>query len=41
MAVRKLGVTRSQFWRQAFERKLRHYQNFEAIFARIYHHGMS
>jgi len=33
MAVREQGVTRSQFLRQAVERNLRHYQNFErAIF---------
>jgi metal-responsive CopG/Arc/MetJ family transcriptional regulator len=42
MAVREQGVSRSQFLRQAVERNLRHYQNFErAIFARIYQQGMS
>ena len=42
LAVRQQGVTRSQFLRQAVERNLRHYQNFErAIFARIYQKGMS
>ena len=42
LAVREQGVTRSQFLRQAVERNLRHYQNFErAIFARIYQQGMS
>ena len=42
MAVREQGLTRSQFLRQAVERNLRHYQNVErAIFARIYHQGMS
>jgi metal-responsive CopG/Arc/MetJ family transcriptional regulator len=41
LAVRQQGVTRSQFLRQAVERNLRHYQNFErAIFARIYQQGM-
>ena len=40
MAVRQQGVTRSQFLRQAVERNLRHYQNFErAIFARIHLEG--
>ena len=42
MAVREQGVSRSQFLRQAVERNLRHYQNFErAIFARIFQQGMS
>jgi metal-responsive CopG/Arc/MetJ family transcriptional regulator len=42
MAVREQGVSRTQFLRQAVERNLRHYQNFErAIFARIYQQGMS
>ena len=42
MAVREQGVSRSQFLRQAVERNLRHYQNFErAIFARIYQQGIS
>ena len=42
LAVVEQGVTRSQFLRQAIERNLRHYQNFErAIFARIYQQGMS
>ena len=42
MAVREQGVSRSHFLRQAVERNLRHYQNFErAIFARIYQQGMS
>jgi metal-responsive CopG/Arc/MetJ family transcriptional regulator len=42
LAVREQGVTRSQFLRQAIERNLRHYQRVErAIFARIYHQGMS
>jgi predicted DNA-binding protein len=41
-AVSEQGVTRSQFLRQAIERNLRHYQNFErAIFRRIYQQGMS
>ena len=41
LAVRQQGVTRSQFLRQAVERNLRHYQNFErAIFARIYQQGI-
>jgi metal-responsive CopG/Arc/MetJ family transcriptional regulator len=42
MAVREQGVSRSHFLRQAIERNLRHYQDVErAIFARIYHLGMS
>jgi hypothetical protein len=42
MAVREQGVTRSQFLRQAVERKLSHYQRCErALFARIYQQGMS
>jgi metal-responsive CopG/Arc/MetJ family transcriptional regulator len=42
LAVREQGVTRTQFLRQAVERNLRHYQNFErAMFARIYQLGMS
>ena len=42
LAVREQGVSRSQFLRQAVERNLRHYQNFErAIFARIFQQGMS
>ena len=42
LAVREQGVSRSQFMRQAVERNLRHYQRVErAIFARIYHQGMS
>ena len=42
MAVREQGVSRTHFLRQAVERNLRHYQNFErAIFARIYQKGMS
>jgi metal-responsive CopG/Arc/MetJ family transcriptional regulator len=41
MAVREQGVSRTHFLRQAVERNLRHYQNFErAIFARIYQQGM-
>ena len=41
MAVREQGVSRTHFLRQAVERNLRHYQNFErAIFARIYQRGM-
>jgi metal-responsive CopG/Arc/MetJ family transcriptional regulator len=42
LAVREQGVSRSQFLRQAIERNLRHYQNFErAVFMRIYQQGMS
>ena len=42
MAVREQGVRRTHFLRQAVERNLRHYQNFErAIFARIYQESMS
>ena len=42
IAVREQGVSRSQFLRQAIERNLRHYQNFErAILARIYQQGMT
>jgi metal-responsive CopG/Arc/MetJ family transcriptional regulator len=42
LAVREQGVSRSQFLRQAVERNLHHYQSIErAIFARIYHLGMS
>jgi metal-responsive CopG/Arc/MetJ family transcriptional regulator len=42
MAVREQGVSRTHFLRQAVERNLRYYQNFErAIFARIYQQGMS
>ena len=42
MAVREQGVSRTHFLRQAVERNLRHYQNFErAIFARIYQERMS
>jgi metal-responsive CopG/Arc/MetJ family transcriptional regulator len=42
ITVREQGVTRSQFLRQAVERNLSHYLRCErAMFARIYHQGMS
>jgi hypothetical protein len=46
LAVRKQGVSRTHFLRQAIERNLRHYMRHyksveRAVFARIYRQGMS